>query len=139
MLVDWFDLGLLAAGTGLGLVLLTSGSPRLWQALRMPAAFAFQAAGIVFTAWIVISWAARASGSATDATGLSPGETALLAQSVPAVLLRSAARSILPITLALALASSLGLLGAIAVTTRHRGRWVALGPMATVVWTAPTF
>jgi len=137
--VSWLDLVLLAGGAGLLIVFLTSSSARLWAIGRTPAFLAFQVAGVLLAAWLLVGWAARGGGGGLGAVGLTPAETALLAQPATTVLVRSFLRSLLPILLGLALASAAGLTGALAVTTRHRGRWAGLGPAAVVLWTAPTF
>jgi ABC-type dipeptide/oligopeptide/nickel transport system permease component len=70
---------------------------------------------------------------------LGPADTALLARPVGDLILSSAWRSLVPMGLALAFASVAGLFGAMAVTSGERRRWSSLGPVATVLWIAPTF
>jgi ABC-type dipeptide/oligopeptide/nickel transport system permease component len=93
--------------------------------------------------WLVISYAAQsgAAGVAGQASGgrLGPADTALLAKPVGTLIWSSARLSLLTMALALLFASVAGLAGAMAVTTGERGRWVSLGPIATILWIAPTF
>ena len=139
--MDWFSLGIGIAGLGLVLVLATSSSERYWRLFQRPALLSFQLAGVVLATWLIITAAAAASEASVDAssTGLGPADTTLLVQPVASLVLGATLRTLLPVSAALAFASLAGLAGAMAVTTRERGIWSSLGPLATVLWTAPTF
>ena len=142
--MSWFSLSLVCADVGLLLVLSTGHSERLWRLFRRPALLAFQVAGVVLATWLIVSYAARsnlAAGLAVQGAGghLGPADTALLASPVGGLILSSARLSLLAMAFALLFATVAGLFGAMAVTTRDRGRWASLGPIATVLWIAPTF
>jgi oligopeptide transport system permease protein len=141
--VSWFELSLLCADLALLLTLATSHSERLWRVFRRPALLAFQIAGVLLVTWLIVSYAAQsgAAGLATQGPGarLGPADTALLAKPVAALIWSSARLSLLTMALALLFASIAGLGLAMAVTSGQRGRWASLGPIATVLWIAPTF
>jgi ABC-type dipeptide/oligopeptide/nickel transport system permease component len=124
-------------------MLTTSHSERLWGVFRRPALLAFQIAGVLLVTWLVVSYAAQSSAASVAAQGpdakLGPADTALLAQPVGQLIWSSARLSLLTMAFALCFASVAGLFGAIVVTSGERGRWALLGPVATVLWIAPTF
>lgn len=141
--MSWFGLSLLCADLGLLLLLATSHSERLWRIFRRPALLAFQVAGVLLVTWVIVSYAAKSGESSllSQAPGasLGPADTALLRQPVVALILGSARLSLFTMAIALCFASVAGLAAAMAVTTGERRRWVSLGPIATVLWIAPTF
>jgi ABC-type dipeptide/oligopeptide/nickel transport system permease component len=141
--VSWFGLSLLCADFGFFLLLFTSHSERLWRIFRRPSLLAFQIAGVLLVTWVIVSYAAQ-SGQASllnqgPGARLGPADTALLQQPVGMLILNSARLSLLTMAIALLFASIAGLAGAMAVTTGERRRWASLGPIATVLWIAPTF
>jgi ABC-type dipeptide/oligopeptide/nickel transport system permease component len=141
--VSWFGLSLLCADLGLFLMLATSHSERLWQIFRRPSLLAFQIAGVLLVTWVIVSYAAQ-SGQASllnqgPGARLGPADTALLQQPVGTLIFNAARLSFLTMAFALFFASAAGLAGAMAVTTGERRRWTSLGPIATVLWIAPTF
>jgi ABC-type dipeptide/oligopeptide/nickel transport system permease component len=141
--VSWLNLSLACADLGLVLLLATSHSERLWSIARRPTLLSFQVAGVLLVTWVVVSFAAQSTQNQLltgNAGGrLGPADTALLARPVGDLILSSAWRSLVPMGLALAFASVAGLFGAMAVTSGERRRWSSLGPVATVLWIAPTF
>jgi ABC-type dipeptide/oligopeptide/nickel transport system permease component len=141
--LGWFRAALVVADLGLVLTLATSHSERLWRIFRRPALLSFQVAGVLLVTWLVVGYAAQ-SGAASGAAqgsgaGLGPADTALLARPVGDLVWSSARLSLLTMAIALCFASVAGLFGAMLVTTGERGRWAILGPIATVLWIAPTF
>ena len=141
--MSWFGLSLLCADLGLFLVLATSHSERLWRIFRRPALLAFQIAGVLLVTWVIVSYAAQSGQASLLSQGpgarLGPADTALLRQPVGMLILNSARLSLLTMAIALFFASVAGLAGAMAVTAGERRRWASLGPIATVLWIAPTF
>ena len=141
--MSWLNLTLACVDLGLVLLLATSHSNRLWSVARRPTLLAFQVAGVLLITWVIVSYAAQSTQTQllTGNVGgrLGPSDTALLAQPVNSLVLGSLWRSLVPMGLALAFASLAGLFGAMAVTSGERGRWASLGPVATLLWIAPTF
>jgi ABC-type dipeptide/oligopeptide/nickel transport system permease component len=141
--LGWFGAGLVVADLGLILTLATSHSERLWRVFRRPTLLSFQVAGVLLVTWLVVVYAAQSADASVAAQGpaarLGPADTALLARPVGQLILSSARLSLMTMAFALSFASVAGLLGAMAVTSGQRGRWTLLGPVATVLWIAPTF
>ena len=142
--LGWFGAGLLVADLGLVLTLATSHSERLWRIFRRPALLAFQVAGVLIVTWLIVGYAAQSAGTDVTLQGpgaarLGPADTALLARPVGDLVWTSARLSLMTMAFALAFASLAGLLGAILVTSGRRGSWAFLGPVATLLWIAPTF
>jgi peptide/nickel transport system permease protein len=141
--VSWFSAGLLVADLGLLLTLATSHSERLWRVFRRPALLALQVAGVLLATWLIVGYAAQSGAASLAGQGsgarLGPADTALLARPVADLVWSSARLSLLVMAIALCFASVVGLVGAMAVTTGERGRLTLLGPLATVLWIAPTF
>lgn len=141
--LGWFGAALVIADVGLALTLATSGSERLWRIFRRPVLLAFQVAGVLLVTWVIVGYAAQSSAASLAVHGsggrLGPADTALLARPVGDLVWSSARLSLLTMALALCFSSVAGLAGAMLVTSGERGRWAILGPVATVLWIAPTF
>ena len=141
--MSWLGASLLCADLGLLLVLLTSHSERLWAVARRPVLLTLQIAGVLLVTWVIVSYAAQsgAAGLSAQSQGgrLGPADTALLAKPVGTLIVTSARLSLLTMAIALFFASVAGLGAAMAVTSGEHRRWASLGPLATILWIAPTF
>src|SRR5436305_2340675 len=112
--VSWFALGLVLADAGLLLILLASGSERLWRYLRRPALLSIQVAGVLLVTWLIVGYAAQSSAASAAAlipgqSRLGPSDTALLAKPVGDLIWTSARLSLLAMAFALFFASAAGL------------------------------
>lgn len=128
----WLNLSLIALTVSLALPAVFSGSERIWPRVRFLAVLAFQFSGILLVSWWLVSGAPAEPGPPTSGPAPDAGN---IAQTAVAAALRSLA--LLATTVIWATCSGLG--AAFLITASRNRRLLAVIPLVTVLWVAPTF